>query len=79
MATFFNESSKHAEDLGIAASNDVSKRLLQKIEFADIMKKQTQPVNDLSLDEEASFQYAKQISRRIDLGRPLFDIQSDRL
>ena len=43
------------EEFGVAASANLSKRLLKKMEFGAMMKKNVTPVNNTTLNNEAKF------------------------
>ena len=58
MASFVDENDTIPDETGIAANNDLSARLLQKLEFNSMMRQQFNPVNDPEYQDEAKFVYA---------------------
>lgn len=79
-ATFFSgQDSKSVQEFGVEANANLSKRLLKKMEFGAMMKKQVSPVNSSWSANEAKFQFCKEIARDSKLAMPLFDLEVNKL
>ena len=49
LASFIEENESNMDSLGVNVNEDLSSRLLKKIEFGSMMKQQFSPVNDPAL------------------------------
>ena len=79
MVSFIDENDKRAHDYGVNAKIDLSSRMLQKLEFGQMMIKQSSPVSDPMIQDDAKFKFCQKISKTTNLAVPILDLRSGKL